>query len=1225
MEYRTVLIACLSIFLVGMLNPVHAQKDHTQQLYVISNLEALSANAPEFTVMEDILRKETGKFTLLINGDFVDEDGFNTPARSNETVKIDRLINLVGDNGRVVFIPGDREWANGAKEGYKKVKALEEYILSKNRKKVSILPSGGCLGVESMKIGKNLKLVTINSQWFEQEIKRPDEEDTKCGVLNEIEFWDALDDELADSDNRNVVVAMHHPALSYGQYAGYKLGKQHFLPPIIGSMIASYHQNVGNGKDLSSAGLKHFANELKKKSARRPGVIFVSGHEYDIQVMETDGNYHINSGAFANGKPVAKGREMMYRQSEAGFAKLIFDEDGTVKVQAFSIANKRSVQKTYEQTLFTNPCVSTNDDSHVNNNYNPCLAKIDGSIKAGTFEGTGTAVAGDRYTAGPLKKMIMGKHYRTSWTQPVQVPFLDLDGTAGGLVPYGKGGAAQTLSLKFEAANGERYAFRSVDKEPTRRTDKELAQGVYGKIVQDLTTHQHPYGSAIVTSMMDAVDLPHSGPKLFLMPDSPKLGPFRKEFAGLLGWLELKPLGKDKGRAVFKDADAVVSTFQMYRTLLADHDSQVDVATYLDARVFDMFVSDWDRHKNNWKWLGYKNASGEGFTYKPFPKDRDKALSIFNGLPSVMDWEFVGPDIANFKASYKGLKSLNFKNRSMDRFLGNRATYEDWMNAARKLQRSITDQVISDAISTMPKEVQPLTRERITRVLKFRRDQLTKAIEEYYGRLAKYIDIPGSNEREYFEVNRLQNGDVNVKVFKMHKDGEMGDKIYDRNFKKSETEEIRLHGLSKQDEFKISGQANQSILVRVIGGNAEDKVIDNSKVSGGKRMTLVYDKRGKDKLTLNGEAQKAKTPNVINFESEDIYSDNSFVPLPSLSYNADDGFGVGFGGIITTQGFNKPGFAQRYNFGVSGTTNGNFNVNLDAKFRHAVNEWDLQTGIEVASNDRTFRNFYGLGNETIFDDALDANEYYRNNTSSVEAYLGLSRTFWQKSTFDISLLYDSKDVQPAPLNGEGETIYDDLPMNNGLGKANLLGPSISLDLDFKDDDAFPTRGMEFKFKNYTFWNGNLDWESGGRLETEMAGYITKGRKLPVTLSLKGGLNKSYGTTPFYYKSFLGQQVNHRGFRRNRFGGTAAAYLNTDLRLHFGTVVTPIVPIKYGIFGLYDVGRVWVGEEDSDTWHRAYGGGIYIIPYKESLNLTFTVARSDEESLLFSFRIGFFVK
>ena len=166
--------------------------------------------------------------------------------------------------------------------------------------------------------------------------------------------------------------------------------------------------------------------------------------------------------------------------------------------------------------------------------------------------------------------------------------------------------------------------------------------------------------------------------------------------------------------------------------------------------------------------------------------------------------------------------------------------------------------------------------------------------------------------------------------------------------------------------------------------------------------------------------------------------------------------------------------------------------------------------------------------------------------------------------------------------------------------------------------------MQFTLANYSFYNSDVK-ELGGHSKTELSAFLTKGIKIPVTLALKGGFEYSHGEVPFYYQSFLGQQSNHRGFLKNRYGGDSVASLNTDLRFHLGKLVTPLVPIKYGIFGLYDVGRVWLDDEDSDIWHYAYGGGIYLVPYAENFNLTLTFAKADGEDRLFSFRVGFFVR
>ena len=216
-------------------------------------------------------------------------------------------------------------------------------------------------------------------------------------------------------------------------------------------------------------------------------------------------------------------------------------------------------------------------------------------------------------------------------------------------------------------------------------------------------------------------------------------------------------------------------------------------------------------------------------------------------------------------------------------------------------------------------------------------------------------------------------------------------------------------------------------------------------------------------------------------------------------------------------------------------------------------------------------------------------------------------------------------MSASPEGGLEFSIYDGLPKFTGLGTTNLLGTDISLDLDFRDSKSFPTKGMQFKLDNYTFANENFDWDLGGKLETELSAFITKGIKLPVTLSLRGGVATSYGQVPFYYKSYIGQQNNHRGFRRNRFGGHTAAFLNSELRFHFGKVITPIIPFEYGVFALFDAGRVWEDGEDSDKIHTAYGGGVYLVPYLNNFNLTFSVAKSERESLVLSFGVGFFVQ
>ena len=1223
MGLRVCFVLIIVAIMGSVINSVSAQsgtEDHA--LYLLSNLESLPADAPELDALQQFFEKETTPCTILINGDFVDKNGLGTNPSKDDLAKIDRLISMVGRSGQLIFIPGDREWDNGGLRGLKKVKALEKYLESKNGKGKVIFPQKGCLGPEAIDIGTNTTLIAINTQWFIEDEIGPQEEDTDCGFLNETEFWGEIEDLLGDSENKNLVIAGHHPALSFGQYAGYRLTKQHFSPPLIGSFIASYHQNVGGRKDLNQKNIRRYSNQLLGMTHRFPGSIIVSGHEYDTQLLFKDETYHINSGGVVKANPVGRGKETIYRNKKPGFAKLIFEANGKVLFQTYNLKKNLEIVPVYEKMLFDTPCLQSQNVIPANMRYNPCL-QVNSDLSS-DHSATGTAIAGAEYADGFLKRTLLGKHYRSTWAKPVHnIPYLDLDTTFGGLTPYAKGGGAQTVSVKFNSGDGRRFAFRSINKTATKRMNKDLRRGVYGKITQDKTSHQHPYSSTILAPLMDRLEIPHSMPKLYLLPDSPKLGAFRKEFAGMYGTLELKPKGKNKQEIGFLDADKVVTTFDMYRKMLDDHDHKIDADQFVKARIFDIWVSDWDRHVKNWKWLAYKDDGTT--TYKPFPKDRDKALSLYQGLYFFIEILRIDKDKVNFRKSYYGLKYLNFKNKTMDRWLANSYTYEDWMAAVNHFQEAMSDQAIDEGISSLPEEAQPLVRKRISEVLIARREKLPKAMTKYYKMLAKYIDLIGSNSREYFELHRLENGDVEAKIFKLKKDGRKGKQLYHRLIKKSETKEIRLHGLGKKDRFLITGSSNKSILIRIIGGKGKDIIEDQSTVKGARKMTKVYDKRGQDQLVLNSEAKKMKTDKILTFESFDFFNYDYYKILPNFAYNTDDGLTLGVNGSYTRQGFNKPDFSQKYNYSASFTTNRNYNISLQAQYRHVIDKWDLIAGVSAASRDKTFQNFYGFGNEVALNDSLLSADFYRNNTGAAQFHLGFNRTFWNKSNVNITAVFDQRNVE-AILDDEGEvSIYNQLPEGNGLGEITLIGPRFNLNVDLRDNGNFPTKGLQLLVNNFSFWNMDDEFDAGGKLETELSAFFTAGVRVPVTLALRSGHILSYGDTPFYYKAYIGQQTNHRGFRRNRYGGDSAAYLNTDLRFHFGKVITPIVPIKYGVFGLFDVGRTWLDGEDSDRLHHAYGGGLYLVPYAESFNLTLTAAKSSEGETLFSFQVGFFVR
>ena len=65
----------------------------------------------------------------------------------------------------------------------------------------------------------------------------------------------------------------------------------------------------------------------------------------------------------------------------------------------------------------------------------------------------------------------------------------------------------------------------------------------------------------------------------------------------------------------------------------------------------------------------------------------------------------------------------------------------------------------------------------------------------------------------------------------------------------------------------------------------------------------------------------------------------------------------------------------------------------------------------------------------------------------------------------------------------------------------------------------------------------------------------------------------------------------------------------------------LLPSDVGVFGLADVGRVFVEGEASELWHHGVGGGLWVAVLKPENTLTLAVARS-EGATRFYLRAGF---
>src|SRR5690606_33297605 len=119
----------------------------------------------------------------------------------------------------------------------------------------------------------------------------------------------------------------------------------------------------------------------------------------------------------------------------------------------------------------------------------------------------------------------------------------------------------------------------------------------------------------------------------------------------------------------FSHAEQIMDTEEMF-LMAREGNISIDTAMFLRARLFDILISDWDRHEGQWEWALIRNADSRFF--QPIPKDRDMAFYKFDeGLLSSVAL-IINPKFQSFRKEYNDIAALTSNSDKLDRdLLGN--------------------------------------------------------------------------------------------------------------------------------------------------------------------------------------------------------------------------------------------------------------------------------------------------------------------------------------------------------------------------------------------------------------------------------------------------------------------------------------------------------------------------------------------------------------------------
>ncbi|NNE32077.1 MAG: phosphoesterase, partial [Winogradskyella sp.] len=424
-----------------------------------------------------------------------------------------------------------------------------------------------------------------------------------------------------------------------------------------------------------------------------------------------------------------------------------------------------------------------------------------------------------------------------------------------------------------------------------------------------------------------------------------------------------------------------------------------------------------------------------------------------------------------------------------------------------------------------------------------------------------------------------------------------------------------IYGLDDKDIFEVTGKANNLIFTRLIGGQNNDTYI----IKSGRRIK-VYDHEDKPNTIQENRGATIRFTDVYKLNLFDykkhIVVNN--VITPAIGFNPDDGVLLGLQFVKTKNGFQRNPYSQQHRFkgGYFFATDG-FSIHYDGEFANIKDDWNLHIGGQFTSENFT-NNFFGFGNETQNpDDVLDL-DYNRVKTSIYMAKAGVVRKGDFGGDYGFRTIFEAIEIDPT--QNRFITAFES-PSNTDFYKRRVFG-AIEGEYTYESFDASlnPSRGMTFLLNLGARTELDNTKNTYGYLNSDLGFFNALSHNRKLVLKTKLRTQFRFGDDLIFYQAAsIGGDNGLRGYRTERFTGRNSLVGSADLRYSFNQFKTRLLPVQIGVFGGFDVGRVWLKGDFSEKWHNDYGGGFWITA-AESLSGTFHLFNSDE-GLRFSFGFG----
>lgn len=800
---------------------------------------------------------------------------------------------------------------------------------------------------------------------------------------------------------------------------------------------------------------------------------------------------------------------------------------------------------------------------------------------------------------GKFYDMLWGKHYRDLYYTPITVRSTSLRSSFGRVEETDL--ANDFYGLYIKSSTGRSYLLKPIGGSSSfLKSDffremynkKDFEDTYLDKFIGDAYTIINPYGFLASDYMAKVVGLNTSDPSLYYIPP-------RAITDTVMDGSDIQ----DRLVSICLLPDTVsqtniITTSTLLQRIQADKSHKVDQAMYIRERLFDILIGDWNKIPENWVWIMKPHANDT--IYEPVVIDRSHAFTKIDGLLSKQMLSVLAIGfIADYKDEVGNVKKANKLGFTTDVALTAQSTPDEWLKQAEYLKYVLTNDVIDEAFTHLPKEIQGVETDEIKRRLKKRRDHLTDTALKYYKDLQFNPIITGTAQNDTFVIDRFSRDSIRISMYNEGKP----EPVFSQEYTKKNSKEIWIYGLDGDDSYEIKGDYRNKIPLYLLGGKGRN----------------YYDIRSKSNLKIfgykshNTELKSTDDAKVILTDNDNIhnydyrktrYKDISFSPWGI--YDSDWGLSLGSFVSYTRYGLKRSPFSYQHRIG--------YNYLRGFMYKGIFPMYDERRSIYLdafVGSPSNFSNFFGFGNNT--DGFKDSHKNY--NRVKVGQYsiapsfhytLREGQQLILSSGFELFKIGRTTDRYINQYYAGDESLFD---------AKYFADFSVSYEVDKKLSGFVPV----FTASLATGWKLNLT--DLGRnypyAEAKMSFNFRFSDRITLATQMKGRtlFNDKY---EFYQSA----STELRGYRDSRFVGRQSYYQCSDLRIDMGKIKNPFTPLNYGLFAGFDFGRVWYPQESSKKWHASYGGGAWVTIINKITTKYSWFGSGDDFRFMFGLGMGF---